>query len=369
MSQKDYYKILGIEKGASEDDVKKAYRKLAHQYHPDKPSGNADKFKQINEAYQVLSNKEKRQQYDRFGRIFDGPMGEGSPFGGSTGSPFGFEFGFDPNNIEDLGNMGDIFEAFFDGLGIKRKRKTYEHGADLETTLEITLEEAFRGTSKTLNVESFVPCLKCSGVGYSAKEGLEDCSACNGQGEIKESRKSFFGSFTQVKVCVKCAGNGQIPKKPCTACSGTGRLKNEKKINIDIAPGIEDGQIIKISGAGDAGLRSASAGDLYARIKVAIHPIFERIESNLLVKKEINIIDVLLGKKVEIKTIGGNILSIEIPSNKNLNEELRISGEGMPRLGSSGRGDLYIKFIIKQPQKLSGRAKKILEDLDRELKY
>ncbi|MEK9183838.1 MAG: DnaJ C-terminal domain-containing protein [Patescibacteria group bacterium] len=365
MSQKDYYKILGIEKGASEDDVKRAYRKLAHQYHPDKPSGNADKFKQINEAYQVLSNKEKRQQYDRFGRTFDGSTGfdNNSPFGG-----MGFEFGFDHNNAEDLGNMGDIFEAFFDGLGIKRKRRTYEHGADLETMLEINLEEAFRGTSKTLNIESFVLCLKCAGVGYSAKEGLEDCSACNGQGEIKENRKSFFGSFTQVKICGKCAGSGQIPKKPCAACSGTGRLKNEKKINIDIAPGIEDGQIIKISKAGDAGLRSASAGDLYARIKVAIHPVFERIDSNLLTKKEINIIDVLLGKKVEIKTIGGNILSIEIPSNLNLNEELRISGEGMPRLGSSGRGDLYVKFIIKQPQKLSGKAKKILEDLDRELK-
>ena len=360
---KDYYKILGIEKSASEEDVKKAYRKLAHQFHPDKPGGNAEKFKQINEAYQVLSNKEKRQQYDRFGRVFDGqPSGGESPFGN-----MGFDFGFDPSNLEDLGNMGDVFEAFFDGLGIRRKRKTYEHGSDLEAVLEISLEEAFRGVSKTVNVESFVPCLKCAGVGYSAKEGLETCSNCNGQGEIKESRKSFFGSFTQVKICAKCAGNGQIPKKPCPACSGSGRLKDEKKIDVDIAPGIEDGQIIKVSKAGDAGFRSTSSGDLYVRIKVTTHPVFERIENNLLIKKEINIVDVLLGKKIEIKTIGGNMLSVEIPINKNLNEELRIPGEGMPKLGSSSRGDLYIKFIIKQPSKLSSKAKKILEDLQREL--
>ena len=357
---KDYYKILGVSRNATEEDIKKAYRKLAHQYHPDKNGGDAEKFKQINEAYQILSNKEKRAQYDRFGN---------SPFDWAQGKPFdfSFEFGFDPGNLSDLGDVNDIFEAFFDGIGLKRKRKNYEQGSDLETELEIKLEEAFRGTRKTMPVEVYAACGKCSGVGYFAKDGLSICPACNGQGDIKESKRSFFGSFQQIKNCERCAGSGQMPNKPCLVCSGDGRFKKINEIEINIAPGIESGQIIKVTKAGDVGLRGAAAGDLYVRIKIAPHPIFERKGDNLLAKKEINLIDILLEKKIEIKTIGSNTLFVEIPSGANLNEEFRIPGEGMPRLGSYGRGDLYVKFIIKQPSRLSKEAKDLLEKLKKEL--
>lgn len=361
---KDYYKILGINKAANEEDIKKAYRRLAHQYHPDKNGGDAEKFKQINEAYQVLSNKEKRAQYDRFGRVFDGqnPFGKESPFDGIN-----FEFGFDPGNLSDLGDVNDIFEAFFDGLGLKRKRKTYEHGADLETNLEVSLEEAFRGSAKKLNIDSFIVCEKCSGNGYFTKDGLSTCSACNGQGEIKESRRSFFGSFNHIKTCDKCWGNGQIPNKSCATCRGEGRMQKEREVEINIVPGIEDGQIIKVAKTGDVGLRGAATGDLYVRIKVIPHPIFERRGADLLIKKEIDLLDVLLEKKIAVKTIGGNTLNINIPSHFNLTDDFRIISEGMPRLSSSGRGDLYVKFIVKQPTKLSKKARELLENLKKEI--
>ena len=356
---KDYYKILGINKAASEEEIKKAYRRLAHQHHPDKSGGDAERFKQISEAYQVLSNKEKRAQYDRFGSSF-----------GSGNNPFdgiNFEFGFDPGNLSDMGDVNDIFEAFFDGLGFRKKRKTYEHGADLETNLEISLEESFRGARKTLTINAYAACDKCLGNGYFIKDGISTCSACDGQGEIKESRRSFFGSFTNIKTCEKCLGNGQIPNKFCAFCKGEGRVRRENNIAINIAPGLEDGQIIKVSKAGDAGFRGAAIGDLYVRVKVKLHTIFEKKGADLFVKKEINILDVLLGKKIEIKTISGNALALNIPPDFNLTDNLRVVGEGMPKLSSAGRGDLYVKFIIKQPARLSKKAKELIEKLGEEL--
>lgn len=360
---KDYYKILGIEKSASEEEIKKAYRKLAHQYHPDKASGNAEKFKEINEAYQILSSQEKRAQYDRFGRVFDGATG--SPFGG--GSPFGnFEFGFDPSNLEDLGGISDIFDAFFEGMGVK-KRKSYHRGSDLEIVQEITLEEAFRGTDKKIRSKFFTSCVQCNALGYFADAGLSECSTCSGRGEIKESRSTFFGSFSQVRTCPKCFGSGQLPKKLCGECKGTGRTMSQKEINVEIAPGVSDGQLIKLPKAGEAGERGAEAGDLYVRIKIPTHKIFERQGDDLVVKKEANLLDILLGTKIEIPTIGGNKILVEIPADFNLKEKFKVSGEGMNRFGGFGRGDLYVEWEIKTPKKLNSKAKKIIEDLKKEM--
>jgi len=200
----DYYKILGIHKGASEEDVKKAFRKLAHKYHPDK-GGDEKKFKEINEAYQVLSNKEKRAQYDQFGQVFSGggSAGQGGfggwPFGGAQSGPFGeVRFDFDSG---DLGDLGDIFDVFFEGLGIRQKRRTYQRGADIQIIQEITMEEAFRGTQKNLSYQVSVSCQKCGGLGHDTKAGFNKCETCGGQGEIKETRQSFFGNFVQMKVC------------------------------------------------------------------------------------------------------------------------------------------------------------------------
>lgn len=358
---KDYYKILGLEKTATDEEIKQAYRKLAHQYHPDKAHGNSDKFKEINEAYQTLSNKEKRAQYDRFGRVFDGQGG--SPFGSGG---FEFNFGFDPNNLEDLSGIGDLFESFFEGLGVK-KRKSYHRGSDVEIIQAITLEEAFRGTEKSFQVKSFLPCQKCGTLGYFKDAGVTECSTCSGRGEIKESRNTFFGNFSQVRTCPKCSGSGQIPNKFCPDCRGAGRIAAKKEMKVQITSGVSDGQLIKLAGAGDAGERGAEPGDLYIRIKIEPHKIFEHRGDDLAIKKEINLLDVLLGAKIEIPTIGGNRIYVEIPANFNLRDRLRVPGEGMTKFGGYGRGDLFIEWEVKTPKKLNARAKKLLEELKGEL--
>lgn len=358
---KDYYHILGVSRDASEEDIKKAYRKLAHQHHPDKSGGDEQKFKEINEAYQTLSNGDKRSQYDRFGKTFDG----GNPFSGGGFDFNGQGFDFDASQFGDFGNVSDIFEAFFGG-GAQR-RKTYHRGADLETSHEITLEEAFRGTAAAVHFSTFISCSSCEGMGHFAKEGFAKCATCEGRGEIRETRQSFFGQFSQVRACTKCSGQGQIPNKICGACNGSGRIKSEKNIHIEIAPGIADGQLVKVVGAGQAGERGAGAGDLYVRIKIKHHPIFKRTNDDLIVKKMLSLTDVLLGKKVEVSTIGGGKLHLEIPSGFNLRERLRIPGEGMPKLGAHRRGDLYVEFDLETPKKINAKAKKLLEDLEKEL--
>ncbi len=381
----DYYKILGINKSASEDEIKKAFRKLAHKYHPDKKGGDEKKFKEINEAYQILSDKNKRAQYDRFGRVFDGqPFGaaQGGPFDGfsadggfsGAGPGFGFSAGggpasgweFDPEMFGGFSDLGDVFDAFFEGLGVKQKRRTYRRGSDVEIMTEIFLEEAFRGTEKEIIYHVAVRCEKCKGVGYDEKAGTEKCPVCDGQGEIKETRNTFFGSFTQVKTCEKCFGAGKIPKKVCEICRGSGKVMGERKIRAEIRPGTLDNQIINVKGGGEAGERGTAEGDLYIRIKIKPHPVFERRGDDLSVKKEVKIIDLLLGKKIEIPTISGGKLHIEIPSDFDLKNPLRVHGEGMPKFSGFGRGDLIVELKIKTPKKLSEKAKKILEDLNKE---
>jgi len=373
----DYYKILGIEKSASEEEIKKAYRRLAHKYHPDKIQGDEKMFKKINEAYQVLSSKDKRAQYDRFGRVFDGSTGSpgGGPFGGwdfggfsAKGGPAeGWEFGFDPRGFENEENLGDIFDAFFEGMGIKKKRRAYERGSDLEVVQEITLEEAFRGAIKSIRFKTFVSCDKCSGLGHFPKEGFIACSQCDGRGEIQESRKTFFGNFTQVRTCAKCLGAGKIPNKICSSCAGAGRIMKEKEVEINIAPGISDGQLIKVPKAGELGERGAEAGDLYVRIKVIPHREFNRAGDDLLMKQEINLIELLIAGKVEVKTVAGGKIIIDVPPGFKLGDKLTVSGEGMPRLGGYGRGRLLVDLEVKVPKKMSEKARKLLEELKKEL--
>lgn len=354
---KDYYKILGIGKTASAEDVKKAYRKLAHQHHPDKKGGDEKKFKEINEAYQVLSDQKKRAHYDKFGSA------EGFS-GGQHGPNVNWnDINFDPSAYGDFGDLGEIFDNFFEGLGVKPRRRTYNRGSDLEIGVAISLEEAFRGAIKNIDLKTQIKCEECKGRGADPSAGSTTCSICAGQGEIKEQSRTFFGSFYQVKTCNHCHGLGQIPNKVCSVCRGSGRKGADKKISIQIVPGIQSDQLIKVTGAGEAGERGATEGDLFVRVKVEPHHTFERRSDDLIVKKELNIIDLLLGKKLEIPTISGGKLHIEIPTSFNLKEDLRIRGEGMPHAGSFGRGDLLVSFIIKSPKKIDSKIKKVLEDL------
>ncbi len=362
---KDYYKILGVEKAAKDDDIKKAYRKLAHQYHPDKASGNESKFKEINEAYQVLSSQEKRNYYDRFGSAPQGGgNGGGNPFAGFDFGGGGF--GFDASSFEDMGSVGDIFEAFFEGFGGK-KRKTYKRGADLEVVQEITLEESYSGLKSDFEIKTYIVCEKCRGVGHSVEAGFSQCSTCGGQGQIRESRSGFFGSFSQVRDCSKCFGSGQIPKKVCGTCSGAGRIVSSHKVGVAIAAGIADGQIIKLANAGEAGERGGGVGDLYVRIKVKPHPIFKREGSDLIAKVNLNILDILLSKPISVPTISGKKIEVVIPEDFNLKNKLKINSEGMPRLSSFGKGDLYIDLEVKTPKRVSLTAQKLLEQLRKEI--
>jgi molecular chaperone DnaJ len=372
---KDYYQILGVQKGATEDEIKKAYRKLAHQHHPDKTGGDDSKFKEINEAYQVLSDENKRSQYDRFGNAdisngFGGGAGPGGwnvQWGGPGGGvPPGFE------GFGDMGDLGDMMESIFEGFGVGGvgggRRKTYEKGSDLEVREEVTLEEAFRGITKTIKLRTLVPCEKCKGKGAEPGSGFEKCVTCDGRGEIREQKRTFFGTFAQVRTCEKCHGTGEIPKKACTNCKGAGRVENVREVRVEILPGIEDNQLIKIKGMGEAGERGTATGDLYIRVRVRAHSVFERRAADLIVSRELNVVDLLLGRKIEVPTISGGKLLIEIPAGTNLREPFRITGEGMPHFGASGifgagRGDLYVNFIVKAPKKLDGKAQKALEEL------
>ena len=359
----DFYKILGVSRGASEEEIKAAYRKLAHKYNPDKAGGDEGMFKKINEAYQTLSNKEKRAQYDRFGKTFSGGGGQGFDprnFGG------GFDFGFDPGSFEDLGNLGDMFDAFFEGMGVKRRRKSYARGSDLEFHEEIALEDAFKGITKPISFKTYLVCAKCTGLGHFSKEGFTDCAQCDGRGEIQESRKTFFGNFQQVRECKKCAGQGKIPNKICGTCSGSGRVMSERTLEINIARGIADGQVIKVANAGEMGEHGAEAGDLYVRVKVKPHAVFKRDEDDLIMSHKVELMDLLLEKRVHVKTLGGEMKSVPIPNGFLFGDELQLLGEGMPHLGGHGKGNLRINLEVEMPKKLSRKAEELLKELKKE---
>lgn len=359
----DYYEVLGVSRTASEDEIKKAYRRLAHKYHPDKPDGNEQKFKEINEAYQTLSNKDKRAQYDRFGRVF-GEGGIPHPEWGNFGfNPGGFNWKFE----DDMFDLGDVLEDLFVHFGGPR-RQTYTQGADIEFLIQISLEEAFQGTKSKVKFKTMIACDSCNGLGYDKGAGFSNCSLCQGRGEIREEKKTFFGHFAQVKICPDCHGRGEIPNKICRVCKGEGRVSGEREVEIDINPGVEDGQIIKVKGAGEAGERESASGDLYVTVKIKPHAVFERIKNDLYMTKEVKVTDALLGKKIKIKDINGENFSVSIPGEFNFKDKFRVSGRGMPALGfGATRGDLYISFTLKMPKKLSEKAKKLLGELEEEL--
>lgn len=349
----DYYKILGVERDASKEDIKKAYRRLAHKYHPDKTEGDGEKFKRVNEAYQILGDETKRQQYDQFGHTF----GPGSPGAGGN-----WTWDFDLGGIDDLGDLNEIFNSFFEGMGVRQKRRTYNRGADIEFAVDITLEEAQKGRVVDLEYETLVTCKTCDGRGHSEKTKMRECDYCNGRGEVQESRDTFFGNFARVATCKVCRGLGKVPEKTCSTCKGNGRIKGERKVSVEIRPGVMSGQIIRVKGMGETGEHKAGSGDLYVKISVKTHPIFERHGNDLARSVPIGILDVLTGKKISIGTLGGKAVEVEIPRGFNLSETLKVKGEGMTK-----SGDLTVKLEVTTPKKLSAKAKKLLDKLEDEL--
>lgn len=357
---KDYYDILGVSKGASDDEIKKAYRKLAHKYHPDKSGGDAEKFKEINAAYQVLSDKSKRQQYDQFGSNFDQRGGGGQGFGGFDFS--GFQQGFGGQGFDFGEGFEDIFSDIFGG---SRGRSAQKSGRDIQVDTEISFEEMVSGVGRDFSLLRFVVCDVCHGNGGEPGAKEETCPTCHGNGQVRQSSRSIFGSFTQVVTCPTCKGSGKTVSQKCHKCSGDGRVREKQTVHVDIPAGISDGQTISAQGQGEAGERGARSGDLYINVHVRAHERFERKGNNLLSKEHISISQAVLGDKIEVKTIDGSV-KMKIPAGTQSGEIFRIKGQGVPELGrSSSRGDQLVTVIVNVPKNPTRQQKKIFEDLQK----
>ncbi len=368
--KKDYYEILGVPRDASPEEIKKAYYKLAHKYHPDK-GGDEEKMKEINEAFQVLSDKEKRAQYDKFGRVFEGTPGGregGSGFEGfnwawtnfsQNDSDFGFHFGID--DLEDL--FGDFFGF---GSSDQRDKRDNKKGSDIKVEIEIGLEDVLKGQKKEINLRKWVECPRCQGTGAEPGSQVKECFSCRGTGRVQEIKRTPFGSITRWTVCPACKGEGRIPEKPCNVCKGEGRIKGEERIEVLIPAGVDSGQIIKISGKGNAGRRGGKAGDLYIQVFVKKHPIFTRKGDDLYTVIPITISQAVLGGEVEITLLDGKSIILKIPSGSESGKVLRVSGKGIPHFSGYGRGHLYVELKINIPKRLTKRQKELLEKLKEE---
>ena len=357
---KDYYNILGINKGASKDEIKKAFYRLAHKYHPDKKEGNESKFKEVNEAYQVLSDDGKRSKYDQFGSGFEGFSAQGgSAYGGE-----GFDFsGFQNGNADfDFGNLNDIFSEFFTG-GMGGGRAQARRGRDISTEITITFAEAVFGINRKILITKTSECLTCHGSGGRPGTKMETCKRCNGQGTIRETKRSFLGSISSTKVCEECLGAGEVPHEVCEKCKGKGVLRREEEISVVIPAGIRDGEMIRMSAMGEA-VSHGTAGDLYIKINVAPHPVFKRDGNDLVMNLNLKLSDAMLGTKYPIETLDGHI-EVTIPEGVSINEVLRVRGKGVPT-GKNKRGDLLIKLNIKLPNKLGRRSRELIEELKQE---
>jgi molecular chaperone DnaJ len=356
----DYYKILGVDKGASDDEIKKAYRKLAHKHHPDKQGGSAEKFKEINSAYQVLSDKSKRQQYDQFGAGFDQRGGGGGQgFGGFDFSGFqqggqGFDFGE---------GFEDIFSDIFGGGSSARGGGGRSAGRDIQVDTEITFEEMVSGVSRDFSLRRMVECDVCRGNGGEPGAKEQTCSTCKGAGQVRQAARSIFGSFTQIVTCPTCQGAGKTFEKKCHKCGGAGRTREQQNVHVDIPAGISNGQTISVQGQGEAGERGARSGDLFINVHVSAHVRFERKGNNLLSTEHILFSQAVLGDKIEVKTIDGAV-KMKVPAGTQSGEIFRIKGQGVPELNRPNyRGDQLVTIVVDTPKNLSREQRRIIEDL------
>jgi molecular chaperone DnaJ len=364
----NYYEVLGVPKTASQDEIKKAFHKLAHKYHPDK-GGDEKKFKEINEAYQVLSDQQKRAQYDQYGRVFDqGAPGQDSGFSWAWGNPSARS---GQGEVEfDFGDVGDIFEGFFSaqggpasGWGGRRGKKDGRKGKDIQVDIEIPLERVLKESVETIDLAKQVSCHRCQGSGAEPNTKIKECFSCRGSGQVQQIKKTFLGSYTVSGVCPECKGEGTIPEKPCNVCKGEGRLKGQETIEINIPAGIDTNQVIRVDGKGDAGKKLGKAGNLFVRVLIKRHPVFERRGDDLFAENEINFSQAALGDEVEIETLEKTKLLLQIPAGTESGKVLRISGKGVPHFGGYGKGNLYVVLKIKTPKKLTKEQRKALDEM------
>jgi len=357
MAKRDYYEVLGVARDAGEEDLKKTYRKLAMQWHPDRNQGNTEaeaKFKELNEAYDVLKDAEKRAAYDRFGHAAfeQGGPGGGGGFGG--GGPFGG------------GGFEDIFEEMFGrfGGGGRGQRAAAGRGSDLRTQVEVSLEEAFAGAKKTIRFATSISCEACKGVGAEggAASGVQTCGTCQGSGKVRAQQ----GFFLVERTCPTCGGAGRTIKNPCKICRGSGRVQRERSLNVSVPAGVDDGTRIRLSGEGEAGQRGAPAGDLYVDIAVRPHPIFQRDGANILVRVPLRMTQAALGGHVEVPSIDGGRSKVTIPAGTQTGDQFRLRGKGFSVLRSAARGDMYVQVMVETPQNLSPKQRELLEQFEAE---
>ncbi|MBI2100912.1 MAG: J domain-containing protein [Candidatus Vogelbacteria bacterium] len=352
---KDYYQILGVERGATSDDIKKAFHKLAHRYHPDKKGGDEGKFKEVNEAYQVLSDVRKRQAYDNYGQA--GGAGPDWNQQAAGGWDFG---GFDTGGQTFQFDLGDLFGEFFGGGPVRAGRRRTRRGRDISVDIQIPFGEAIFGNERTLLITKIGQCDHCAGSGAEPGSSKQQCVTCNGRGQIRETRRSLLGSFSAVRECEICAGAGEVPEHRCAICGGHGVMRKNEEIKVTIPPGITDGEMIRLAGRGEAAPKGV-AGDLYVKVHVERHPVFRRESDNLAMDLNIKLSDAILGVEQELKTLDGQV-KVKVPEGISSGEILRVKGRGVPT-GPGRRGDLYIHIKVKTPDKLSKKARKIIEDL------
>ncbi|MFZ4540576.1 MAG: molecular chaperone DnaJ [Rickettsiales bacterium] len=353
----DFYTTLGVSKSASEDDLKKAYRKLAMQYHPDRNAGNAEaekKFKAVSEAYDVLKDPQKRAAYDRFGHdAFAGGMGGGGGAGGFSGFSGG-------------GNFSDIFEDLFSeftgrrGGGGGPQQSSAARGSDLRYNLDIELEDAYKGKQQTIKVTTSAACESCHGAGSEKGSAPETCPTCSGRGTIRAQQ----GFFTVERGCSNCQGTGKVIKNPCKTCAGSGRTRKEKSLSVTIPAGVEEGTRIRLAGEGEAGFRSGPAGDLYIFLSIKPHRIFKRDGANIYCGVPIPLSTATLGGHIEVPTIDGGRVKVTIPEGTQTGHQFRLKGKGMSVLKSAARGDMYIEVAVETPVNLSKKQRDLLKEFD-----
>lgn len=361
MSEKrDYYEVLGVDKGASAEDIKKAYKKMARKYHPDlnrdDPKTAEEKFKEVNEAYDVLKDPQKKAQYDQFGHdAFSGGMGGGGGFGGfGQGGGFG---GF------GSGGMDDIFDMFFGGAGGRHQSRgpQPERGSDLRYDLEITFEEAAFGKEVELNIPRTENCSSCHGTGAATGTSPESCPDCGGTGMRQTVQNTPFGRMVNQTTCGRCHGTGKIVKNPCSECHGTGHKKVRSKIKVSIPKGIDNGQRVRVRGGGEAGRLGGGNGDLYVYIFIKPHNIFQRQGNDVIVEVPISFVQAALGDKVHVPTLDGPV-EVKIPAGTQSGKILRLREKGVPHLRGTGRGDEHVVIKVLTPQNLNARQKELLKE-------